>query len=137
MDKVDATMASVAEQRELANEIADAISQPVDQLGDAVRLSRLLPQPKATLLTPLQQDDLQAELDDLEQEQLNLRLSEADHVPVHIPPSAVTDRAYIIRDGIRINPDALIFHLARHHERVAVEDDEEAQLKELQAALAM
>ncbi|TFK75955.1 Snf7-domain-containing protein [Pluteus cervinus] len=97
MDKVDATMASVAEQRELANEIADAISQPVDSLADA--------------------DDLQAELDDLEQEELNLRLSEADHVPVHVPPSAVTD--------------------PRHHERVAVEDDEEAQLKELQAALAM
>ncbi|TFK83892.1 Snf7-domain-containing protein [Polyporus arcularius HHB13444] len=60
-------------------------------------------------------DELKQELADLEQEELNDRLM-ADQVPIHHPagPSRVE---------------------ARHS--TAVEDDEEAQLKELQAALAM
>ncbi|KAF9006430.1 Snf7-domain-containing protein [Cyathus striatus] len=100
MDKVDATMVAVNEQRELANEIAEAISNPA--YGN----------------TDLDEDELQAELEELEQEQLDARLSEADHVPVHVPPGATR---------------------AQEKQRlpVALEDDEEAQLKELQAALAM
>ncbi|PFH46171.1 hypothetical protein AMATHDRAFT_70438 [Amanita thiersii Skay4041] len=97
IDKVDATMAAVHEQRELANEIADTISQP---LG-----------------VDLDEDSIKAELEDLEQEELNERLAEADHVPVHIPPRA---------NRITTTPHA-----------VAAEDDEEAQLKELQMQLSM
>ncbi|KAL1937737.1 hypothetical protein VTO73DRAFT_12890 [Trametes versicolor] len=62
----------------------------------------------------IDEDSLQQELADLEQDELNDRLM-GDHVPVHHPagPSRIEDN--------------------RH----AVEDDEDAQLKELQAALAM
>ncbi|RDX53619.1 Snf7-domain-containing protein [Lentinus brumalis] len=60
-------------------------------------------------------DELKQELADLEQEELNDRLM-ADQVPIHHPAG----------------PSRLE---ARHS--TAVEDDEEAQLKELQAALAM
>ncbi|RPD80668.1 Snf7-domain-containing protein [Lentinus tigrinus ALCF2SS1-7] len=63
----------------------------------------------------LDEDELKQELADLEQEELNDRLM-ADQVPIHHPAGAsrVEDR-----------------------QPAAVEDDEEAQLKELQAALAM
>ncbi|RXW25281.1 hypothetical protein EST38_g567 [Candolleomyces aberdarensis] len=96
MDKVDETMASIQEQRDIANEIADAISNPANMGLD------------------LDEDELKAELEELEQETLNERLSEADHVPVHLPPSATKQK-----------------------EKQPVLDDEEAQLRELQAALAM
>ncbi|KAF8812393.1 hypothetical protein BYT27DRAFT_6417272 [Phlegmacium glaucopus] len=69
MDKVDATMAAVNEQRELANEIAETIATPLytDAIDD---------------------DELKRELEELEQDELNERLNQADHVPVHQPPSA-------------------------------------------------
>ncbi|KAI0353472.1 Snf7-domain-containing protein [Trametes cingulata] len=62
----------------------------------------------------IDEEELKQELAEFEQEELNDRLM-ADHVPVHHPagPSRIEDK------------------------RQAVEDDEEAQLKELQAALAM
>ncbi|KAF8842289.1 Snf7-domain-containing protein [Paxillus ammoniavirescens] len=93
MDDVDAAMARIEEQRNIANEIAEAISGPTDQLED---------------------DELREELAQMEQEQLDERLAGAEHVPTHIP------------SGAREAP-----------KQIAVEDDEEAQLKELQAALAM
>ncbi|KAF8231882.1 Snf7-domain-containing protein [Tricholoma matsutake] len=97
MDKVDATMTTVNEQRELANEIAETISGP--------------------LYTPeYDEEELKAELEELEQDELNERLSGADHAPVHVP---LGTRVEEIRTP------------------AAVEDDEEAQLRELQAALAM
>jgi len=95
IDTVDATMSKITEQREIANEIAEAISNPVG--------------------TELDEEELKAELAELEQETLDERLAGAEHVPSHIPLGA-----------------------RRVEERPqAVEDDEEAQLKELQAALAM
>lgn len=96
MDKVDATMTTVNEQRELANEIAETISNPL--YGNA----------------EIDEDELKAELEELEQDQLNERLSGAEHAPVHLPA------------GTRVE-----------ERPVAAEDDEEAQLRELQAALAM
>jgi charged multivesicular body protein 4A/B len=62
------------------------------------------------------QDDLKAQLAELEQEGLNERLMTTDHVPVHIP--AGTSRVD-----------------TRH--QVAVEESEDAELKQLQAELAM
>ncbi|KIM90724.1 hypothetical protein PILCRDRAFT_811187 [Piloderma croceum F 1598] len=99
MDKVDATMNKVNEQRELANEIADAISNPMYSGAD------------------IDEEELKAELDELEQTELNDRLMGADRAPIHTPagPSRVEES----------------------RQPIAVEDDEEAQLKELQAALAM
>lgn len=96
LDKVDEQMAAMQEQRDIANEIAEAISNPVNMGLD------------------LDEDALKAELEELEQETLNERLSEADHAPVHLPPTATKQK-----------------------DKQPVLDDEEAQLKELQAALAM
>ncbi|KAJ7179943.1 vacuolar-sorting protein SNF7 [Mycena crocata] len=67
--KVDETMAQITEQREVANEITELISNPtgVDALGD---------------------EELQAELSALEDEALTDRLMGADHVPIHMPEGA-------------------------------------------------
>jgi charged multivesicular body protein 4 len=96
MDKVDSTMSKITEQREIANEIAEAISYPTGTEAD--------------------EEDLKAELAELEQETLDERLAGAEHVPLHIPAGA---------------------RRVEERPKVAVEDDEEAQLRELQAALAM
>lgn len=96
MDKVDSTMSKITEQREIANEIAEAISYPTGTEAD--------------------EEDLKAELAELEQETLDERLAGAEHVPLHIPAGA---------------------RRVEEQSNVAVEDDEEAQLRELQAALAM
>lgn len=100
MDKVDATMAAVNEQRELANEIAETIATPL-------------------YTTEIDDDELKRELEDLEQDELNERINQADHVPVHLPPTAK-----------RVEE-------ASRSTKTAVEDDEEAQLRALQAELAM
>jgi len=84
MDKVDAEMAAIQEQRELANEIAEAISNPMNAGFD------------------LDEDELKAELEELEQDQLNERLSGADHVPVHLPPTARKEEKSTL-----LNPDVL------------------------------
>ncbi|TDL29513.1 Snf7-domain-containing protein [Rickenella mellea] len=96
-DKVEDTMAAIMEQREVAKEISDAISNPMNAGID------------------LDEDELKDELAELEQEELNDRLAGADHVPTTRLPSVAEP--------------------SRH--KVAEDDDEEAQLKELQAALAM
>jgi len=95
LDKVDTTINALNEQRELANEIAEAIANPVH--------------------FDLDEEELKQELEDLQQDELNERLNQADHVPVHQPPTARKQDAV----------------------RSPVEDDEEAQIKALQAELAM
>ncbi|KAG8824406.1 ESCRT-III subunit protein snf7 [Serendipita sp. 399] len=64
----------------------------------------------------LDQEDLENELQELEQEALDQKLAGASHVPIHTPagPSGVTERRQAV-----------------------AEDDDEAQLRELQASLAM
>ncbi|KAF5321698.1 hypothetical protein D9619_000323 [Psilocybe cf. subviscida] len=98
IDKVDATMAAMNEQRDLANEIANSLADPVNAGMD------------------VDDEELMNELDELQQDELNNRLNEADHVPVHLPPGSRSPAAKA---------------------PVAAEDDEEAQLKELQAQLAI
>ncbi|GLB33754.1 putative SNF7 family protein [Lyophyllum shimeji] len=100
MDKVDATIAAVNEQRELANEIAEVLSNPT---GVGLELD---------------EDELTRELEELEQDELNERLSGAERAPVHLP------------EGTRVEGQ-------RQPVPAAAEDDEESQLRELQAALAM
>ncbi|KAG5646597.1 ESCRT-III subunit protein snf7 [Asterophora parasitica] len=99
INKVDATMATVNEQRELANEIAESLANPIYGGMD------------------IDEDELNAEIEALEQDELNERLSGAERAPVHLPA------------GTRVE--------GQRQPAAAVEDDEEAQLKELQAALAM
>lgn len=94
-------MDSIREQMDLTNEISDAISNPVG-MGAMV-----------------DEEDLEAELEALEQEELDSRLAGADHVPVHTPASPVAVGA---PKGKVAQKD---------------EDDEEAQLRQLQAELAM
>jgi len=98
LDKVDSVMAKVAEEREIANEIANVISAP--PYGN----------------TEEDEEDLKAQLDELEQEQLDTVLAGASHAPIHSPsgPSKVAA------------PPA-----------AAKEDDEDAELRQLQAELAM
>ncbi|KAA1466763.1 vacuolar-sorting protein SNF7 [Dentipellis sp. KUC8613] len=98
IDTVDATMNAINEQRELANEISEAISNPAYAGID------------------IDEDELKNELRDLEEEDLNERLAGADHVPVHTPAGMTP--------------------VQQTRERTA-EQDEEAELKALQAELAM
>lgn len=64
------------------------------------------------------QEELANELEDLQQDELNSRLNEADHVPVHLPPGSVRAPVTETRTAV-------------------ADDDEDAQLEELKAALAM
>lgn len=102
VEKVDQTMDSIREQMDLTNEISDAISNPVG-MGNMV-----------------DEDELKAELEALEQEELDDRLAGADRVPLHTPASPVG-----VANGRERAPAQ------------ADEDDEEAQLRQLQAELAM
>jgi len=99
--KVDDTMNEVNEQMEHAHEIAEALANPIYATGSS-----------------LDDEELNAELEELQQDVLNERLAEADHVPVHLPPGS--------KVGEKSTAPALV-----------TQDDEEEQLKELQAALAM
>lgn len=91
-------MDSIREQMELTNEISDAISNPVGMLGHDVA----------------DEEDLQRELEELEQEQLDERLANAQPVPVHSPGPAV-----------KVGPV-----------KTRQEQEEEDELKELEAMMA-
>ncbi|WOO81261.1 Vacuolar-sorting protein SNF7 [Vanrija pseudolonga] len=99
VEKVDQTMDAIREQMDLTNEISDAISNPVG------------------IVNNIDEDELEAELEALEQEELDDRLKGADHVPLHTPASPVG--------------------ASRERTHAVEEDDEEEQLRQLQAELAM
>lgn len=99
VDKVDSVMENIQDQMQITNEISDAISNPV---GMGVMID---------------DDELEAELEALEHEELDGRLAGADHVPIHNPTSPT-----------RVSAPAAA---------IADEEDEEAQLRQLQAELAM
>ncbi|KAK0555205.1 ESCRT-III subunit protein snf7 [Tilletia horrida] len=110
IDKVDATMDSIREQMDLTNEISDAISNPVGMGQD------------------LDEDALKDELEALEQEELNERLVGADHVPLHTPTLAGPSRTPAEKIGAGAGSS---------QQRRVEEDDDEAELRALQAELAM
>lgn len=98
------------------------------------------------------QDELKAELAELEQEDLNERLMGADHVPVHQPAgatrisestsSSLPNALLSIPCGfILIRPTFIRLRtetdLSSSAPARTQEEEEEAELKELQAALAM
>ncbi|CAD6984098.1 unnamed protein product [Tilletia controversa] len=107
IDKVDATMDSIREQMDLTNEISDAISNPVGMGQD------------------LDEDALKDELEQLEQDELNERLVGADHVPLHTPLTPAR---------VAVGPSAVA---SSSQGRRVEEDDDEAELRALQAELAM
>ena len=134
LDKVDTTINALNEQRELANEIAEAIANPVNLDIDEVCSSRVY---SSSIITDFfLKDELKQELEDLQQDELNERLNQADHVPVHQPPTAKKE------DGkfAVVTPYSCVYMVSDETllaVRSPVEDDEEAQLKALQAELAM
>jgi len=100
IDKVDATMEAINTQRDIANEISEAISNPLNAGVD------------------IDEDELNKELAELEQEEFNARLEGAEHVPIHTPAGPS-----------RVNGET--------SRRTEEEEDEEAELRKLQASLAM
>ncbi|KDN36559.1 Snf7-domain-containing protein [Tilletiaria anomala UBC 951] len=107
IDKVDSTMDSIREQMDLTNEISDAISNPVGMGHD------------------IDEDELKNELEELEQEELNDRLVGADAVPVHTPQT------------IHTTPNAVSAARQPLAKQAMTEDDDDAELRALQAELAM
>lgn len=73
---------------------------------------------------------------ELEQDELNKRLAGADSVPLYTPGGAAAGEFYIlIRHILVILTQAK--HIVRTPSQAIEEDEEEAELRELQAALAM
>jgi len=98
----------------------DGVDQIMNEIQEQTQLANEVSEAISTNAysgVEIDEDELKSELAELEQDELNERLMGADHVPVHQPagPSRVEDS----------------------RQPIAVEDDEEAQLRELQAALSM
>lgn len=88
IDKVDSTMAALNEQQQLANEIAEAISNnPTGAEMDEVGICDIY-NDNADAMFLLMKEELKNELDELQQDVLNERLREPDPVPLHLPPSS-------------------------------------------------
>lgn len=85
----------------------------------------------------MDEDELKAELDELEQEQLEGELAGAHAVPVH-SPSKVDDRRECFATGrmLRLNRSGSFAERAPPT-RSQEEEDEEEELRQLQATLAM
>lgn len=102
IDKVEQEMEDIREQMELGAEISAAISNPV-AMGQE-----------------MDEEDLRAELEELEQETLDAQLEGAHPVPMHSPGGKV--------------PATRLPSVPTT--RTTEEEDEDAELRELQAALA-
>jgi charged multivesicular body protein 4 len=127
-------MDSIREQMDLTNEISDAISNPVG-MGNQVDEVCLIHPPYQDMTGTDGQDELKAELEALEQEELDDRLAGAERAPIHAPTSPVG-----VTSGRERMPALFSLEIIADQEGVAQraeEDDEEAQLRQLQAELAM
>jgi len=118
VDQVDQTMEDLREQHAVGEEIAEALTQGVQTSG-------------------VDEDELDEELAELQQEQLDERMLKTGSVPVHdqiqrMPnaPSKFLD----VEDGRKAwNADSF----TAKNTPTAEEDDEEAELRKLQAEMAM
>lgn len=99
-DKIDTLMAGIHEEMQTANELSEALANPVYGSG-----------------MDIDEDELKQELADLEQEDLNERLASADPVPITHPAGSS--------------------RVASPPAPQRIEADEDEELKQLQAALAM
>ncbi|KAJ2635503.1 ESCRT-III subunit protein snf7 [Coemansia sp. RSA 1694] len=116
IDKVDQTMEDIREQMDLASEVSDAISQP--QLFGA----------------EMDEDELNAELEELEQEELDKQLLNSGRVPVslpHLPPSQA------VAAGPSRSPPIPQQQRRFVPPQPAVEDDEDDELAELRESMGM
>lgn len=125
-------MAKVAEEREIADEIAKVISAAPYGTTEEDEVSAL----SARLMSQLNhfQDDLKAALDELEQEQLDNMLAGATHAPIHNPdgPSRISGK---LRTSQLMTTNLTCAFTAPP--AAVKEDDEDAELRQLQAELAM
>lgn len=96
INKVDETMEDIRDQMDLANEISDAISQPV---GFGIDID---------------EDELAAELDALEQEEMDAKLLNVEAPSINVPSSSKEPA-----------------------QPQYVEEDEDAELEELRASMAL
>lgn len=85
------------------------------------------------------QEELAKELNELEEDVLNERLAGADHVPVHVPPNAskAPEGNPLSCFSSSVLECSLCFLPPSPARQPIAEDDEEAQLRELQAQLAL
>lgn len=119
IDKVDQTMEALREEHLVGEEIAEALTQ-------------------GAVGTGVDEDELDEELAELQQEELDNKMLKTGSVPVsdqiqRLPNAAVGERAYLtnVRGG---RNDILTQNTARSR---VEEDDEEEELKKLQAEMAM
>ncbi|KAI0016202.1 vacuolar-sorting protein SNF7 [Xylariomycetidae sp. FL0641] len=109
-EKVDDTMDKLREQNALSEEIVQAITS--NQLGGE----------------PLDEDELDEELEALQQEQLDKKMLDSGTVPVSDAVHRMPNVA---------NSDSMGYPALKGQPAAAEEDDEEAELKRLQAEMAM
>ncbi|KAM0085288.1 ESCRT-III subunit protein snf7 [Fusarium odoratissimum] len=104
VDKVDATMDELREHNAMSDEIVNAIT--LNSLGE-----------------PIDEDELENELDELQQEQLDEQMLKTGTVPV-------SDAVHKLPTPAREEP-------VSSKKQAVEEDDEEAELRKLQAEMAM
>ncbi|KAF4496779.1 vacuolar-sorting SNF7 [Fusarium agapanthi] len=104
VDKVDATMDELREHNAMSDEIVNAITS--NSLGE-----------------PIDEDELENELDELQQEQLDEQMLKTGTVPV-------SDAVHKLPTPAREEP-------VSSKKQAVEEDDEEAELRKLQAEMAM
>lgn len=94
-----------------------------------------------TVGEPIDDMELEDELDALQQEQLDEQMSKTGNVPVadavHKMPSVPVDPERKINDTTLSTEHALTFKIAVATKKKAIEDDEEAELEKLRAEMAM
>ncbi|KAJ2704209.1 ESCRT-III subunit protein snf7 [Coemansia sp. IMI 203386] len=110
IDKVEDTMDDMKEQVDLANGVSEAISQP--QLFGA----------------ELDEDELNAELEGLEQEELDKQLLNAEAAPVALPKVPVAS----VRQGL-----SPLHQASPARQQQAHEEDEDDELAELRESMGM
>ncbi|EXL56805.1 vacuolar-sorting protein SNF7 [Fusarium oxysporum f. sp. radicis-lycopersici 26381] len=104
VDKIDATMDELREHNAMSDEIVNAITS--NSLGE-----------------PIDEDELENELDELQQEQLDEQMLKTGTVPV-------SDAVHKLPTPAREEP-------VSSKKQAVEEDDEEAELRKLQAEMAM
>ncbi|KAJ1956752.1 ESCRT-III subunit protein snf7 [Dispira parvispora] len=100
IDKVDTTMDDIREQMDLANEVSEAISQP--QLFGV----------------EMDEEELNAELELLEQEELDAQLVNAENPPLHAPKAVQGEPVVPVKNQ-------------------TISKEEEDELEELRASMAI